>query len=1113
MSLNLPSTAAPHLSTPASMSAAAPSAAGGPNVNGASPPSTSTPNPTAGRPQLRMTNSQSKSSDAARKQSASPMDAAQRKPAPRAWQGTNPITQRPSNMGTPNGYSSPKHTQTPALAPDAAPPTQRKQSERMLYLLTNLQGLRVDFVLKNGEKYTGVLSGTSLDPNELRYVFKMVKHAGSISGTAANGTDGQSDAYVGNDSDHVMSVDVADVAHLHAQDVVFDGRPGRAQNGTPSGFLTDTGISGNAPMRERTLQKWTPAETDVNLSLESTSRNTEWDQFSTNERLFGVTSNYDESFYTTTIDRNSPQYAEREARAARIAREIENSAALNSHVREERSEVTVDDKGDEEDKYSGVRRDFPPLATGGSNKYTPPARRAPTAQPVPAEPHMDPAIISHQVARPDSAAQRSAVPTPPPPAPEASNASPASRAEPAPEPVAKAESAVPESGSTADQAAKPNGGAAAPVTATTDRTTPASAAAPAPTANGAAGPSRPDAHHVERDLLNSFRQFSESERQRLAQRSRQQAQEAKAVKLNDLKKFSQNFKLNSPVPRDLLPILAKDKTKQDEILAKTKVAVATQDTVQMPTAAPSRPVAPGVTAPRPGPNAPAAVPTDRQGQRPRPGPGPNNFPPGPGMGRGHPGTRGGLLSQRLQINQQQHRQGPVPPFHGIPNPVPPYHGGNSDMRVPSGPAAPAGAVTQTASNAGARFNVRAPDFRPNPAASTFQPGGNPSTHSSPRPESVTRKETPRKRTSFFGGKRPTVIAKDDWLDPRTFNPVARMLKEVKASAELQQKYSRNCGLPEAYRTFPTWDFPKINEEKSHKAMLEDNARPLRTTHPNGMPNNGQIPHQHQLPQQLQGPTPPGGPTPGQTPRHVAAQPHHGPGGPPHFDGHSMQYSHSQPSIQPSPRPQPPFMYGQQQPMAGFPQQPQMPGYGMSPVPPNATLRQPSGPHFMGPQVPGMGGQMMVAQHSNGPYMGMNPQMPMYQQMPGPGAYYPNQMPGPPASNGYPSPRPVGVPMMHQGSQQGHQQQPFGYMAPAPHMFQNMPPGAMSQMRPPYPQGHQGQHYSPQQHHAAQAHRGNSSGSYSQPMMHQHSQHSMPPHGPPPPSGPANHNQDGTEDGK
>jgi PAB1-binding protein PBP1 len=122
--------------------------------------------------------------------------------------------------------------------------------------------------------------------------------------------------------------------------------------GAQSGFRTDTDISGNLAARERTLQRWEPAtDSAVNMSLETTGRSTEWDQFSTNEQLFGVRSNYDESYYTTTIDRSNPQYAERAARAEKIAREIEGSSALNSHVREERGLVAADDKGiDEEEK-------------------------------------------------------------------------------------------------------------------------------------------------------------------------------------------------------------------------------------------------------------------------------------------------------------------------------------------------------------------------------------------------------------------------------------------------------------------------------------------------------------------------------------------------------------------------------------------------------------------------------------------------------------------------------------------------------------------------------------------------------------------------------------------
>ena len=91
---------------------------------------------------------------------------------------------------------------------------------------------------------------------------------------------------------------------------------------------------------------------NLNLSLESSSgRSAEWDQFHTNEQLFGVKSNYDENIYTTTINRNDPQYAQRAARAERIAREIEGSSAMNAHVAEERGHANFDDQGiDEEEK-------------------------------------------------------------------------------------------------------------------------------------------------------------------------------------------------------------------------------------------------------------------------------------------------------------------------------------------------------------------------------------------------------------------------------------------------------------------------------------------------------------------------------------------------------------------------------------------------------------------------------------------------------------------------------------------------------------------------------------------------------------------------------------------
>ena len=91
-------------------------------------------------------------------------------------------------------------------------------------------------------------------------------------------------------------------------------------------------------------------ETDVDLSLEASGTGGEWDQFKANEKLFGLKSDYDENIYTTTIDRSNPSYREREARAQRLAQEIEGSSTSNAHVREERGIIEKDGELDEEDK-------------------------------------------------------------------------------------------------------------------------------------------------------------------------------------------------------------------------------------------------------------------------------------------------------------------------------------------------------------------------------------------------------------------------------------------------------------------------------------------------------------------------------------------------------------------------------------------------------------------------------------------------------------------------------------------------------------------------------------------------------------------------------------------
>ena len=940
-------------------------------------------------------------------------------------------------------------------------------------------------------------------------MFKMVKQLQPADNAQANGQ--TSDEYAGQGESYVMFFDISDVADFNVNNVVLDKTQAKGQNGT-AGFRTDADISGNLAIRERNLQKFEFSGPDTSLELGSGSVGG-WDQFATNDRLTGKKSNYDENVYTTAINRNDPQYAQKAARAERLAREIEGSTATNAHIREERGGYNAqDDSGlDEEDKYSGVRREFSPLASGQANKYTPPARRAPSATATVQGAPVDPAILSSTIARPDSAAAKAVQRT----------ASPAAEKPATPTPAQPAAAAVPSQPEAPKEATpqtetKP-APAAAPVAEQPQK--PSSATKPTIQAIPPRKVAKPhDATtNVEHDLLESFKNFSAAEKLRMSERQRNIQRENKAVKLNDLKKFALNFKLSTPVPTDLVPILAKDETKQAAIVEKalkqaqeTKASPPKTSTAISDPKAAARGTATKV-------EAASTSPSDRQqAQRPRPG---QPAYQSASMRERQPSAQiparsQGSLSTRLQINHQQHKQQGGLPYNGVPQPIP-----SQDMRAPSGPSQSSSGVQTPTSSASLRFNVRAHEFKPNPAAHTFQPGGNTSATSSPRPDSAASRPEARRPaiTSFFGGQRPTL--KNINLK-EAFSPFDRL---AKTATEKDKK--DNAGIPFSHRTPPTWEHPEANQDKGYKELFEHAPPPQMVGLHNGMPN-GPMPHQHQLPPHLQGPQ--GmqqGHTPQHTPRGPHVQPHHGQG-PPHFEAPHMQFSHSTSSVQPSPRQMPPYVYGAQpQPMPGYPQQMQVPQYGMSPGMQHAGLRGPQGQFINGPG-PQMGGHIMQQNPSNGPFMNMpgQPQMQLYAQAPG----YP-QHPGymPPGANGFPSPRP-GAPMMaHQGSQQGHQQPQMMYMQPGvqgPQMY--MPPAnsrsaiapvgftinhdTVTPMRGPYPQPHQPQFGSPhQQHQFPQAHRGTPSASYAQPMMHQHSQHQH--QGPP--TGPANHGIENTDEPK
>ncbi|OSX58862.1 hypothetical protein POSPLADRAFT_1067357 [Postia placenta MAD-698-R-SB12] len=278
-------------------------------------------------------------------------------------------------------------------------------------------------------------------------------------------------------------------------------------------FKTDTDISkAPAPRRERELLAWaddipgsgpgSPPLGAVGLGKDRDEQTfgpgangSGWNQFEVNERLFGVKAGFDEEAYTTKLDRNAPDYKERERRAAAIANEIMQSTTNNVHIAEERVQNLAGDSVNEEERYGAVVR--------GANAYVPPGAR------------------------------------------KTNSASPGQGKQEVPKVAVNA----------------PDGSAvSADKTQTGTSTPPPKATSPAPGATQA----QPAA-----DAVPAFRSFVSNEKDRLLKKKQALMKNEMDKRMAELVKFSQSFKLNKPIPDDLVPILAKDEDKQRQIREKS----------------------------------------------------------------------------------------------------------------------------------------------------------------------------------------------------------------------------------------------------------------------------------------------------------------------------------------------------------------------------------------------------------------------------------------------------------------------------------------------------------------------------------------------------------------
>ncbi|KAG6033546.1 hypothetical protein E4U40_005224 [Claviceps sp. LM458 group G5] len=838
----------------------------------------------------------------------------------------------------------------------------------------------------------------------------------------------------------------------------------RSQNGNRSTFRTDTAISNGRFGNERTLQPWVPDASDgVDGSLEASSSSGPWDQFAANEKLFGLKTDYDENIYTTAINKTHPQFRERMAAAERKAKEIERSAPVTAHVAEERIMDYVSGAGagqeNEEDKYSGVRRqDFPPLS-GGVNRYTPPAKRAPTGLASVQGAPVDPAIISSQLKAPAKKQQASLEPRPQGSTDTTRNGG-----------VAKTESLKSSQLKTADgkradgKLSTPPSESKTQVSKSVDKLATISSASTLLSRNSSMLPkdnTLSATSTVERDVLKEFKSFASQQRLNAEKARSNKARADKEVKLTELKKFANNFKLTTPVPTDLVSIIAKDPAKQKEIQAKAmknaeemkknKAEAAVKELNQPKDATAAKPSeaqsASGVASGRP-PRAPAApqasgpaVPGNRHvGSR-------QQYPQHSYHAQPYRNNRGGPqhtppqqqtgnLAQRLrQVEVQRFSQPPAPSHHG------PGH----ELRAP--PTGPSGNLDSSSNrrlsgapgHMGAKLNPNSHEFRPSPFAAAFSPNSQASTASSPHasvnnvadcPPSAPQKTSPsllRRKTKAVDVKKCSILSHIKTVKP----PQGR-------------NWDDNGGLRPSYDTLPTWRQLQDDEKAdstmnlTYKEYFE--RQPFNTSsavtpnpphaapqhshqhshqHPQHHPQHHphQPPHQHQLPFHLQHGAQYMGPrqSPHLPPMQMHTQ-HHGPV--PHTaygtEDHRMMPSSSSQSFA-SPRiGQVPVAYPAQVPY----HQPVFMGHNNAVMGPYRSFSNNS--HYMAPQQNQMGGppMMMQPQFLQGSQgLVAAPQM-MYhaghpQFMP------PSGLPQPATGgNGYSPGRPAAPLMAHHDSQQG-----------------------------------------------------------------------------------------------
>ncbi|KAJ4958829.1 hypothetical protein NE237_025940 [Protea cynaroides] len=230
--------------------------------------------------------------------------------------------------------------------------------DRLIYLTTCLIGHRVEVQVKNGSIFSGIFHATDAE-KDFGVILKMAR---LVKDGSYRGQKSLPDS-INKPPSKTLIIPAKELVQIIAKDVPLCGDvlANGLQREKRQDIMIDTVISQSHLVEvERELERWTPDEDDPQLpELENIFDgpwNRNWDQFETNEALFGVKSTFDEELYTTKLERG-PQMRDLEREASRIAREIEGEETKDLHLAEERGFRFHEDFDiDEETRFSSVFR-------------------------------------------------------------------------------------------------------------------------------------------------------------------------------------------------------------------------------------------------------------------------------------------------------------------------------------------------------------------------------------------------------------------------------------------------------------------------------------------------------------------------------------------------------------------------------------------------------------------------------------------------------------------------------------------------------------------------------------------------------------------------------------